>query len=230
MRGRGESSPQPGQCGLDSDGIEEAEQLSFGFFCAGIQPGKLRALSFAKLSNTAWRPLDRSGDRWEGASTARPLQACERLTSGFLQRHGLLPRHARTLKNAWCAWQWRPPLPSALPRGRSVASKGAAWWCFWRQILRSDRQARPPALSILPYRPRVIRHVRLLTEGVGEWRLATLQHTLSREPETLLSVSVLDAIEKCVSARDVPFEGDLDAGPERPLGVAGPVFPHPLRH
>ena len=67
--------------------------------------------------------------------------------------------------------------------------------------------------------------MRLLTEGVGEWRLATLQHTLSREPETLLSVSVLDAIEKCVSARDVPFEGDLDAGPERPLGVARPVFP-----
>ena len=170
------------------------------------------------------RPLDTAGDRWEGPSTARPLEACERLMSGFLQRHGPLPRHARTLKTTWCAWQWRPPLPSAHPRGRPVASERAAWWCCWWQILRPDRRLRPPALSSLPYRPRVIRHVRPLTEGVGEWRLATLQHTLSREPETLLSVSVLDAIEKCVSARDVPFEGDLDAGPERPLGVVRTRF------
>ena len=171
----------------------------------------------------AGRPLDRSGDRWEGplggASTARPLEACERLMSGFLQRHGPLPRHARTLKTTWCAWQWRPPLPSALPRGRPVASERAAWWCCWWQILRPDRRLRPPALSSLPYRPRVIRHVRPLTEGVGEWRVATLQHTLSRERETLLSVSVLHALKTCVSARNVASEGDPDSGPERPLGA-----------
>ena len=154
-----------------------------------------------------------------GASTARPLEACERLMSGFLQRHGPLPRHARTLKTTWCAWQWRPPLPSALPRGRPVASERAAWWCCWWQILRPDRRLRPPALSSLPYRPRVIRHVRPLTEGVGEWRVATLQHTLSRERETLLSVSVLHALKTCVSARNVASEGDPDSGPERPLGA-----------
>ena len=110
-------------------------------------------------------------------------------------------------------------LPSALPRGRPVASERAAWWCCWWQILRPDRRLRPPALSSLPYRPRVIRHVRPLTEGVGEWRVATLQHTLSRERETLLSVSVLHALEKGVSARNVASEGGLDAGPERPLGA-----------
>ena len=154
-----------------------------------------------------------------GASTAWPLEACERLMSGFLQRHGPLPRHARTLKTTWCAWQWRPPLPSALPRGRPVASERAAWWCCWWQILRPDRRLRPPALSSLPYRPRVIRHVRPLTEGVGGWRVATLQHTLSRERETLLSVSVLHALKTCVSARNVASEGDPDSSPERPLGA-----------
>ena len=61
--------------------------------------------------------------------------------------------------------------------------------------------------------------MRLLTEGVGEWRLATLQHTLSRERETLLSVSVLHALKTCVSARNVASEGDPDSGPERPLGA-----------
>ena len=160
----------------------------------------------------AGRPLDRQvGRPLGGASTARPLEACERLMSGFLQRHGPLPRHARTLKTTWCAWQWRPPLPSALPRGRPVASERAAWWCCWWQILRPDRRLRPPALSSLPYRPRVIRHVRPLTEGVGEWRVATLQHTLSRERETLLSVSVLHALKTCVSARNVASEGDPDS-------------------
>ena len=100
-----------------------------------------------------------------------------------------------------------------------MASERAAWWCCWWQILRPDRRLRPPALSSLPYRPRVIRHVRPLTEGVGEWRLATLQHTLSRERETLLSVSVLHALKTCVSARNVASEGDPDSGPERPLGA-----------
>ena len=175
--------------------------------------------SCALTASPRGAPSRQVGRPLGGASTARPLEACERLMSGFLQRHGPLPRHARTLKTTWCAWQWRPPLPSALPRGRAVASERAAWWCCWWQILRPDRRLRPPALSSLPYRPRVIRHVRPLTEGVGEWRVATLQHTLSRERETLLSVSVLHALEKGVSARNVASEGGLDAGPERPLGA-----------
>ena len=61
--------------------------------------------------------------------------------------------------------------------------------------------------------------MRPLTQGVGEWRLATLQHTLSRERETLLSVSVLHALKTCVSARNVASEGDPDSSPERPLGA-----------
>ena len=100
-----------------------------------------------------------------------------------------------------------------------MASEGAESCCFWLQIRRSDRQARPPALRIGPYRPRVIRHVQPVTEGVGEWRLATLQHTLSSERETLLSAGVFHALEKCVSARKVASEGGLDTGPERPLGA-----------
>ena len=51
-----------------------------------------------------------------------------------------------------------------------------------------------------------------LTEGVGEWRLATLQHTLSSERETLLSAGVFHALEKCVSARKLATEGGLDGG------------------
>ena len=180
---------------------------------------------FSKLRQAAGAPSRQVGRPLGGASTARPLEACERLMSGFLQRHGPLPRHARTLKTTWCAWQWRPPLPSALPRGRPVASERAAWWCCWWQILRPDRRLRPPALSSLPYRPRVIRHVRPLTEGVGEWRVATLQHTLSRERETLLSVSVLHALKTCVSARNVASEGDPDSGPERPLGAWPTAWP-----
>ena len=93
-----------------------------------------------------------------------------------------------------------------------MASEGAESCCFWLQIRRSDRQARPPALHNGPYRPRVIRHVQPITEGVGEWRLATLQHTLSRERETVLSVIVLQALEKCVSARKLATEGGLDGG------------------
>ena len=93
-----------------------------------------------------------------------------------------------------------------------MASEGAESCCFWLQIRRSDRQARPPALHIGPYRPRVIRHVQPVTEGVGEWRVATLQHTLSRERETVLSVIVLQALEKCVSARTLASEGGLDGG------------------
>ena len=143
--------------------------------------------SCALTASPRGAPSRQVGRPLGGASTARPLEACERLMSGFLQRHGPLPRHARTLKTTWCAWQWRPPLPSALPRGRPVASERAAWWCCWWQILRPARRLRPPAVSSLPYRPRVIRHVRPLTEGVGEWRLATLQHTLSSERETLLT-------------------------------------------
>ena len=181
--------------------------------------------SCALTASPRGAPSRQVGRPLGGASTARPLEACERLMSGFLQRHGPLPRHARTLKTTWCAWQWRPPLPSALPRGRPVASERAAWWCCWWQILRSDRRARPPALSSLPYRPRVIRHVRPLTEGVGEWRVATLQHTLSRERETLLSVSVLHALKTCVSARNVASEGDPDSGPERPLGAWPTAWP-----
>ena len=206
--------PDP-PCGLDPTfDFEAVAQLPEAVKLEQNGTPKLCPHSFS-----AGAPSRQVGRPLGGGSTARPLEACERLMSGFLQRHGPLPRHARTLKTTWCAWQWRPPLPSALPRGRPVASERAAWWCCWWQILRPARRLRPPAVSSLPYRPRVIRHVRPLTEGVGEWRVATLQHTLSRERETLLSVSVLHALKTCVSARNVASEGDPDSGPERPLGA-----------
>ena len=84
-----------------------------------------------------------------------------------------------------------------------MASERAAWWCCWWQILRPDRRLRPPALSSLPYRPRVIRHVRPLTEGVGEWR-SPLSNTPCRGSERHCSVSACFTPSKKVSQRAGP--------------------------